>query len=763
VKRTRNLLLLILVPLMLFQTANRNPQACAFEGWGPCFWFSSRAALDLEQFSRGYLGVIQPSWARSYLVVVYLTLDRGPLTGNARRQMLELWQRRLERRDYQGRSSSGEASSAVEEWRRVRNDASRRCGDIERIGNIKVFRAPEGSPSWRGYRNCGDDAFRNAVEVLSSFEEEGDENSGNICSWINAQDMVFSNCDGGPPSLPEVEEGLTPEMVRLRRYQRASALFYAEELDDAARAFREIADDPDSPWWDIGPHLVIRSFFRKAKIGSRELWADRREKARKALEELLEDPNRAGPTARAQRFLTFLEVRLLPLVAISELGQAILDQPPESTKLLELVDAYSTLLPDIDDEEAYGREGGTLHEDVMTRWIRLIRAGRRDNLDRSAKARREALDLWHRDAETLWLIPALMNSTNIDPATKELLRAAGKIPLSFPSGPTLFAERLRLKNSDPEIRAQARKAVRDRSIPWETRNFLASRLLETAGSFEETTGLLPRKIVCDLSFDEDLLKYVLPCNHSSGNDEPIPEYTLDCCGARLINFGLPLNRLQALVENADLEVSVRLEIARTAWTRAVLIGDHRHGVAIAGRLADLDRKLAGPLRRYADETSDADRARTALDILLWFPDLSPHVPLCYKPYGAMLPEDASHRNMWSPSWADPWPVIPPPFAPETPAWLDPEEVPVLQQELHALSGPAENIKLHHCRETLRWAEESPKDPRVPAALYRAVRATYFARASDEVGECSRRAFTILHRSYASSKWTKKTQYWYRGR
>jgi len=102
---------------------------------------------------------------------------------------------------------------------------------------------------------------------------------------------------------------------------------------------------------------------------------------------------------------------------------------------------------------------------------------------------------------------------------------------------------------------------------------------------------------------------------------------------------LPLDRLQTLVEDSDLEATVRLEIARAVWTRAVLIGDHGYGIAIAAPLA----KLANALHRYMVEKSNADRARTALDILLWFPELLPHVQLCSTIYGSTVPADASYR------------------------------------------------------------------------------------------------------------------------
>ncbi len=750
-------LLIILISVMFLQTGNRRPGACSIDGWGACFWFDSRAAFDLERFSGGYLGVIQPTWARSYLVVAYLTLERGPLPENARQQMIELWQGRLEKTGFRGSGASGELPSATESWVRARNDTARRCNGLEELSDIGVFRAPEDGPGWRAYRNCGDDAFRNAVTTLSSLRDSQDHDVADVCSWIKAQDTVFSNCDGGPPSIPEIDTGLTPDMARLRLYQIAAAHFYAEQLDEAARIFGEIARDPDSPWWDIAPHLVVRCALRKAEINSTSFHSPEWKNAVKALETLLDDLDRAGPTARAQRFLTYLESRLLPSTATVELGQAILDQSPESTRLRDLVADYTILPVFLNVRSGQVREHSP--EDPLTRWIRLVESGRKVSSDPSAEAREEALDLWRNEHTVTWLIPALMNSATLDPVTETLLDAAANVPLSDPAGPTLLAQLLRLKPSDPEIRARAWEIVRDATIPWDTRNLFASRLLTHSVGFEEAGRLLPRKIVCDLSSREDLYEFPLPCRTSSGTNEPLPDFILDCFGARLINFGLPLDRLRILAADSTIDASVRREIGRAAWTRAVLIGDHRNGIAVAEQLAKLDRKLENPLRGYIGESTDVARDRTALDILLWFPSLSPHVSWCDTSWN----EIASNREYSLSSWFYLWPAIPPPFTAEPPEWLGPEEVSKLREELDALSGPAKNVELHHCRETLRWADETPDDPRVPAALYRAVRATRYARSSDAVEECSRRAFTILHRRYPASKWTKKTRYWYRGR
>src|SRR6185295_14646845 len=51
--------------------------------------------FPLEQFAGGKLGIVQPSWARSYLVVAYRTLAASPLSDRETSDMMGLWNNRL--------------------------------------------------------------------------------------------------------------------------------------------------------------------------------------------------------------------------------------------------------------------------------------------------------------------------------------------------------------------------------------------------------------------------------------------------------------------------------------------------------------------------------------------------------------------------------------------------------------------------------------------------------------------------------------------
>jgi hypothetical protein len=58
-------------------------------------------------------------------------------------------------------------------------------------------------------------------------------------------------------------------------------------------------------------------------------------------------------------------------------------------------------------------------------------------------------------------------------------------------------------------------------------------------------------------------------------------------------------------------------------------------------------------------------------------------------------------------------------------------------------------------QTLAFAQAHPQDPRVPEALYLAVRATRYGRTDKETGDFSHRAFDLLHRRYPDTEWAKR--------
>ena len=78
-----------------------------------CFTYTLHPDLPLKLYAQGNLGLLQPTYARSYLVVAYRYLKGGALSESERQQALNLWKFRL------GTPTDGSAAKS-QEWLKLR-------------------------------------------------------------------------------------------------------------------------------------------------------------------------------------------------------------------------------------------------------------------------------------------------------------------------------------------------------------------------------------------------------------------------------------------------------------------------------------------------------------------------------------------------------------------------------------------------------------------------------------------------------------------
>ena len=199
------------------------------------------------RYVAGELGVLQPTWIRAYLVVAYLDLAGIPLTAGERRAAVSY---------LEGPTPPGTAG--LDAWTKARDAATGAPGpQIE----------TERSVGYTTYVNCGDDAFRQAAETLASYEKTYGPGSAETRDWIDAQNAVFWSCGGGAPrDLPALPEGAPAARRADRAYQIAASSFYAGRLEEARKAFEEIASDAGSRWRNLAPYLAARAVLRQATL-----------------------------------------------------------------------------------------------------------------------------------------------------------------------------------------------------------------------------------------------------------------------------------------------------------------------------------------------------------------------------------------------------------------------------------------------------------------------------------------------------------------
>ena len=93
------------------------------------FNYPLHPGLPLASFSEGSLGVIRPTFARSYLVVAYRYLSGVPLSKEEQAEALSLWRSRLIYSHY------GDINTAVEKWKKARARVTEKKVDIEPYGS----------------------------------------------------------------------------------------------------------------------------------------------------------------------------------------------------------------------------------------------------------------------------------------------------------------------------------------------------------------------------------------------------------------------------------------------------------------------------------------------------------------------------------------------------------------------------------------------------------------------------------------------------
>ncbi len=527
------------------------------------FTYALHPDLPLTTFAQGQLGILQPTYARSYLYVTYRYLMGMGLDGAEQQAVLALSDERLNPPADWNPWNPAE-SDALKAW----YDARAKVAPGEPHPPIKVFKTLEvrnGHYFFTMYLNCPEDAFQTAARTLNDrivqFGAEGPE----VKDWVRAQDRVFQNCSGAK-AVPDPAMPGSPAMVQAdRAYQIAAAHFYAGDFDVAARMFRDIANDPTSPWRQLTPYLAARALVRQGTLVPAY---DKLDKAPllqpvTQLQQVLRDNNFQAIHPAAQRLLTMVRFRLDPDQRVHELAQRLLQQHGGDTLKQDLWD-YTLLLDHFAGEHVDDGPGAARGEDV-TDWILTFQARGQDALE-------YALNKWRETAAVRWLMASLAKMPAGHLMLQELLEAAANVPPDAPAFASVLFHRLRLMAQSGK-RDEARQSLDNllsqgtAVFPPSSRNLLLALRLKLARTLNEFLQYAPRVPVAITYGGEG---QELPVNLETSDrlkvfagDRPL----FDGDSARILNRRLPLSDLKEAVSSDILPGHLRRELAMPVWVR----------------------------------------------------------------------------------------------------------------------------------------------------------------------------------------------------
>lgn len=747
--------------------------ACGPFSLSSVFVFTVHPEYPLENFARGEIGVAQPSYARSYLVVAYRYLSGASFNSTEQQALVELWRDRLDLR------WTPEAENSVQTWLDVRQRVPVWASTPPKID---VYRSREKPNQFESYLNCQQGAFENAATTLEAkIKKVGAENQG-VKDWVEAQDQVFANCSEGQ-HIPDVLPADANALLRAdRQYQIAAANFYAGNFDAALTLFESIAADANSPWRATAPYLAARALLRKASLGPEETKKEALVESEKRLNQIIGNTELKSSHADAERLLSLVRLRLHPEERLHELGISLAKKAQLPDLKQELWD-YTVLLDQtIGDEDAHHQQLKTarstnagrpsayrahsspddVSNDDLTDWIVTFQSDK-------AEALEHALARWQATSSVPWLIAALSKVDSQHPKAAALRQAAGNISPASPAFASASFHNIRLDLGRP---AEARTKLDDLLNKHRSRftrsslNLLERQRMFVAQNLDDFLAHAQR-IPAGLTWDEDGRQ--IPVNDAEVSDELKQlqgKTQFDSDAGEILNRKVPLAVLSQIPGSDALPHHLRRDVTQAVWLRAVLLGDAATATALTPRLKAAVPELTPLLDTYATTRDPAAKKFAAIYAWLKFPGLEPVVDTGL---GRQIPldEQDSYRNNWWCTAAFPTPET---SSEKSPSGMSGEDrIPVFltavqrataekQYATLATFGAAPN---YLAREVVAWATKNPGDPRVPEALHLAVKTTRYGCTDKQTGRWSKAAYDFLHRRYPNSAWAKQTPYWFK--
>ncbi len=731
------------------------------------FTYTLHPDLPLTNFAQGQLGILQPTYARSYLYVAYRHLIGMGFDQEEQAALVALWDERL---NPQADLWNPNASAAVKAWSDVRTQFAA-VGPLPQINVFKALEARNGAFYYHEYVNCTADAFQTAAHTLTARIEQFGVDSVDVLDWVRAQDQVFSNCSG-VRAIPAPAAPQSPEILQKdRAYQIAAAHFYAGDLAAAERLFGDIADDPASHWRPLAPYLVARSLLRQGSLVPRydDVDTAKLAAAQQTLTAILDDKNLQVIHPAARRLLAVVRARLEPAVRVHELAQSLLTPHSGPTLKQDLWD-YTLLLDRVADER-HAADARAARRDDLTDWILTFQ-------DTGPAALEHALERWTSTAALPWMVAALTKIDVGHARHRDLLAAAEKVPQEAPGFASVMFHRLRLlaaAGKRDEVRQQLDSLLSQAppTFPPSGRNLLLALRMKLARTRYEFMTYAPRlPVAITYNIDGRELPENMETNERLqliAQDQPL----FDADAARVFNRRLPLDTLREMVHRTILPTHLRRELAMAVLTRSLIMKEEDTTRDLVPVVKTLIPELGPGLDEYRATINRDARAFAGIFMILRFPGLRPYVQANV---GRLTPIDQvdNYRDNW---WcaldpatigtsrdgdrlSAPLEILYRNVQDQAFEFLSASQANAAQQELQRLAslGTAPN---YFSQQVMAWAQRASNDPRVPEALHLVVRATRFGCTDADTGTLSKAAFDLLHERYPKSPWAQKTKYWYK--
>ena len=422
-----------------------------------------------------------------------------------------------------------------------------------------------------------------------------------------------------------------------------------------------------------------------------------------------------------------------------------------------------------------------LRADDLSDWILTVQTG-------DPAAYRHASAKWRRTDSPAWLLASLIKAEPSSPRVHELIRAAEKITVTDSAYATAVYHLVRLKAATGDHLAARRLLDQALSqpllLPVSAQNQFLEQRMQLAGGLSDFLKSVQRKpvafyyygVVAKLSKLLEVDKQRWNPEYMSQTKEEYEqakedEYKVllpwddrvwfDDATADVFNWHFSLQLMIEAARNRNVPEHLKRSLLLAAWTRAILLNEDKVAFEILSDVLKVAPEMSSVFQSYMKSAAGTERHYSALFALLKTPDLSPYIK-------SALPSFSTHEDMGyylQDAWWCPLPEtdytndgIESPKVVPKPAFLTAAQLETAGRERRAMLALGDG-KRYLGKQVLKWAKSAPNDPRLPEALFIAVKANESYKygcdgwSSDE--EIRKSAEAILRERYPLNSWTAK--------
>jgi len=422
-----------------------------------------------------------------------------------------------------------------------------------------------------------------------------------------------------------------------------------------------------------------------------------------------------------------------------------------------------------------------LRADELTDWVLTFQS-------HDAAAFTHAYNRWRETHSTAWLVVAMTKAQKSSTALPRLVRESERIDHESPAFPTVAYHliRLHMEMNDPGAAKQLLDQIIDskiESLPISSQNLFFEQRLKLADSLSDFLKFASRKPAAFYEYGSfgrvrDLFqaqKSFWDTGYEVTKEQFDQEVEAEFAEllpwderkmftqstAEIFNWHFPVASLLKAYRDPALPDYLRRSMAVAVWTRAVLLKNDTIAREAATDLTQLAPEMSSLLKDYLEASTAQQRSNEALYIILKYPNLSPWL-------SAGIPEFTTSEKLeyyfdtsW---WCRPSDTdytvdgIEVPKVVPSPGFLSAQVVASAKRERTALIA-IDDAKSFLGKRVLEWSRQSLDDPRLPEALFIAVRANQeykYGCGGWQHDEETRMALEkVLREKYPNNPWTVK--------